>query len=114
MGQARSAVLDEIARLLGAPPGGEGAPSLEWIEHTLTDGYAHALALEAERDRLQHRIAELAADAATDVGARDRELSTLSTRLRASDGELSRLRGILALLRVRAATMRRASAAPAA
>jgi hypothetical protein len=42
---------DEIRDLLDAPPTGEAAPSLDHIEHTLTTGYATALALEAERSR---------------------------------------------------------------
>lgn len=39
-------LLDEIRLLLVATP----AP--DRVEHTLTDGYARALALEAERSRL--------------------------------------------------------------
>lgn len=113
MAEAPTALLDEIGRLLESPPEGAHAPSLARIEHTLTDGYAHALALEAERARLQNRIGELAADTAPHNGQRDRELSALAERLRSSDGELSRLRGILALLRVRAANMRSATAATA-
>lgn len=113
MGQGRTILLEEIGRLLNSPRDGEDAPSLERLEHTLTDGYAHALALEAERARLQQRIGELAGDVEPDTRRRDHELSTLAERLRTSEGELSRLRGTLALLRVRAASTR-AAAAPSA
>src|SRR6266566_2933687 len=52
---------DEIRSLLDAPPQGDEAPTIDAIEHTLTAGYARALALEAERWRLERRIAEVAA-----------------------------------------------------
>ena len=45
-------IQEEIRTLLDAPPTGDDAPSLDAIEHTLTAGYARALALEAERWRL--------------------------------------------------------------
>ena len=47
----------------GSPEGGVGAPSLDAIESTLTDGYAEALALEAERTRIERRLGEVARDA---------------------------------------------------
>ena len=53
---------DEIRSLLDAPPDGEDAPTIDAIEHTLTAGYARALALEAERWRLERRIAQVAAE----------------------------------------------------
>ena len=48
--------LDEIAELLDLPENGAGAPSLDTIESTLTDGYAAKLALEAERWRIERRL----------------------------------------------------------
>ena len=45
-------LLDRISALLGDSTG-----DLDTIEHTLTDGYARALALEAERWRLERRVA---------------------------------------------------------
>ena len=54
---------DEIAELLRMPENGAGAPSLDAIESTLTDGYAAALALEAERARIERRLGEVARDA---------------------------------------------------
>jgi len=44
---------DEIADLLRMPEGGVGAPSLDAIESTLTDGYAEVLTIEAERSRIE-------------------------------------------------------------
>jgi hypothetical protein len=90
---------DEIAKLLRMPENGAGAPSLDAIESTLTDGYAEALALEAERSRIERRLGEVAryADDAADV----REFAQLSNRLETADGELARLRSLLRNLQAR-------------
>jgi hypothetical protein len=98
---------DEIRSLLDAPPRGEDAPTLDAIEHTLTAGYAKALALEAERWRLERKIAGVAAK----LGGQSREvehseLATLGQRLSAADGDLSNLRGLLSSLRHRADEVR--------
>jgi hypothetical protein len=87
---------DEIAELLRMPENGTGAPSLDAIEATLTDGYAEALTLEAERSRLERRLGEVARDAG-EVSAHSTaaELAELSVRLEAADGELARLRSLL-------------------
>jgi chromosome segregation ATPase len=104
-------VLDRRLRaLLDAPLYGEGAPTLEHLEVTLTDGYACALALEAERTRLTRRIGELAADAGANAEAKSHELSRLSQRLAKAEGELARLRGTLRDLRHRATALRSAAA----
>ena len=42
-----SMIHEDIRNLLEAPPTGDRAPTLDHIEHTLTSGYARALALEA-------------------------------------------------------------------
>ena len=60
---------DEIADLLRMPENGVGAPSLDAIESTLTDGYAEALALEAERSRIERRLGEVARGRRRGVGA---------------------------------------------
>ena len=53
--EAIPALLEQIDELL-AEPAPEGEPaSLDVLERTLTDGYAYALALEAERWRLEQR-----------------------------------------------------------
>jgi len=84
-------VLKRIEDLLEAPTSGAAAPSLASLEHTLTEGYAEALALEAERLR------------ATD------ELVTLATRVTRADVELGKLRAMLDRLQARTRALRRAS-----
>jgi uncharacterized protein YicC (UPF0701 family) len=98
---------DEIAELLGLPEHGAGAPSLDAIESTLTDGYAAALALEAERTRLERRLGEVVRDAG-EVSAHTvaAELAVLSERLDTTDGELTRLRSLLRKLHARARALR--------
>jgi hypothetical protein len=100
---------DEIAELLRMPENGAGAPTLDTIETTLTDGYAEALALEAERWRIERRLGEVARDAA-DVSAHSvtAELAELSGRLETADGELTRLRSLLRNLQARRSQLRRA------
>lgn len=66
------------------------------VEHTLTDGYAGALRLEGERERMRKRIRELAADAESAEHAR--ELQTLMGRLHRTEEELTRLRDLLRVL----------------
>jgi len=46
---------DRIAELLSLPEDGPDAPTIEAIETTLTDGYAAALAIDAERLRMSSR-----------------------------------------------------------
>ena len=101
--------LDEISELIEQPVPRERQPHLDRLERVLTDGYAHALALEAERWRLERRIGELAA--ALDEGDLSRqtaELSMLATRLTAVQGELDRLRHTLATLRAHRAELQAA------
>jgi hypothetical protein len=105
---------DEIRSLLDAPPQGEDAPTIDAIEHTLTAGYAQALALEAERWRLERTIAEVAAK----LGGKPQhdehsELTQLGQRLSAADGDLSNLRLLLSSLRSRADEVRQPSGQPA-
>ncbi|HEY2741792.1 MAG TPA: hypothetical protein VGI69_06390 [Gaiellaceae bacterium] len=90
---------DEIAELLRMPEDGAGAPSVEIIESTLTDGYAEALALEAERTRIERRLGEVARDAGGEENLR--EFARLSESLETADGELERLRSLLRNLQAR-------------
>ena len=100
---------DEIRSLIEAPPTGEHAPSLDDLEHTLTAGYASALALEAERWRLERKIAEVVAKLVDDRSdPRAEELASLGQRLSDAHGDLSRLRELLASLRTRADAVRAA------
>jgi hypothetical protein len=84
---------------------------LDRLEHTLTSGYAAALALEAERWRIERRIAEAAAlvRGRTD-GDRAEEIALLARSLTLADADLDRLRGLLATLRKRAVAARVAAA----
>ncbi|TML04485.1 MAG: hypothetical protein E6G36_05930 [Actinobacteria bacterium] len=100
---------DDIRSLLEAPPTGEEAPTLDHIEDTLTAGYARALAIEAERWRLERKIADVAAKLGDEVTEEDAtELAKLGQRLSDADGDLTRLRALLASLRVRADQVRAA------
>src|SRR5215210_7827182 len=74
-------VVDSIRALLDS---GEDV-DLVALERTLTDGYAHALSLEAERWRIEKRIGEVAAMLnGTDEAPKTRELASLARRLEAS------------------------------
>jgi plasmid stabilization system protein ParE len=103
-----STLFDDIRQLLDAPDQGDGAPSLARVEETLTTGYAHALALDAERWRLERRLDEVVAHAAQGGDQAAAELVTLTTQLSSADGELEDLRAMLRPLRLRAAQLRRA------
>jgi hypothetical protein len=82
------------------------APSLASVEHTLTEGYARALALEAERLRIEKRVVEVVKNATADQAA---ELKQLGTRLTSADGEIEHLRSLLGTLADRARKLRAAS-----
>jgi hypothetical protein len=98
---------EEIVDLLRMPEDGAGAPTLDAIESTLTDGYAEALALEAERSRIERRLGEVVRDAGEvapqNVAA---ELAELSERLDTADGELAGLRSLLGNLQARRRAVR--------
>ncbi len=81
---------------------------LATIEHTLTDGYAHALALEGERLRLERQLSE--AVNRLDEDGRRGTLTSLAARIEANDLDLVRLRAALDALRRRADRVRRAAA----
>jgi len=91
-------MVQQIEDLLSAP-----APTLALVEDTLTEGYAKALTLEAERLRLERRLGEVART--TDGDHKD-ELRRLGTRLRCADGEIEHLRSLLGTLKDRARLLR--------
>jgi hypothetical protein len=101
------AVIARVQGLLGLP-----ANDRTLIEDALTEGYAQALALEAERRRLERRIAELAGGLSGD-GDRDQvsELAKLAGRRTRADGDLTRLRDMLRALREHLAAAHAASSA---
>ena len=94
-------MMQQIEELLGAD-----APTLARLEETLTEGYAQALALEAERWRLERRLGEMAREGGPDVGE---ELQSLGKRLTSADSALAELRTLLGSLHARARNARAAS-----
>jgi hypothetical protein len=100
-------IFAEIRSLLDG--NGGGRERLEQIEHTLTAGYATALALEAERWRIEQRIAEVARMlAGPSAKLETKELAGLARRLADADEDLTELRGLLSTLRTRANDLRAA------
>jgi ABC-type phosphate transport system auxiliary subunit len=92
-------LVDQIDELLAEPVCTEPA-TLARLERTLTDGYAHALSLEAEQLRLQRRMAELAGE--LNDGNQEQkaeELVRVSRRMSRANTELERLRATLTQLR---------------
>jgi predicted nucleic acid-binding Zn-ribbon protein len=97
-----SELLEKIKALMSAP-----ARDLETIERTLTDGYAQALSLEAEKWRLEKRINEVAQSLERgDTAQKARELAVLANRVEGNVGDLVALRSVLAELRRHADAVR--------
>ena len=101
-------LLDRIQSLIAAPAPASGGPTLDRIEEVLTEGYAQALALEAEHWRLERRLGEAAAGLADGHEVATDELASIARRMSAADGELVLLRSALASLRERASQARAA------
>jgi hypothetical protein len=81
-------------------------------EDRLMDGYAQALALEAERTRLERRFGVLAKALAEDHDARRvPELRSLKQRIASTDAELAHLRRVLSDVRQRLVAASAAAAA---
>jgi hypothetical protein len=97
-------LFERIRALLDEP---QSDSRLDESEHTLTDGYARALVLEAERTRLEREIADLARG--IDDPVRIGELRDLSEQRARVDGDLARLRALLELLRRRLSERRAAA-----
>ena len=88
-------LMNQIQAMIDKP-----SRNLDEIERTLTDGYAHALSLEAEKWRLDKRIAEVAQGIQRgDTAKKARELAELSKERDGHDGDLLALRGLLGELR---------------
>jgi hypothetical protein len=100
--RADDTMLRQIEELLNAE-----APPLARMEETLTEGYAQALALEAERWRLERRIGEVAREGGTDIVE---EIRSLGAKLTKADGKLAELRSLLGSLHERARLARAAAA----
>jgi hypothetical protein len=98
---------EDIRALLDEPADEEAPRYRARLEHTLTDGYARALALEAESQRLKRRVAVLAGDLnGKSPAPKAEELGEAARRLGDVDAELTKLRGVLGELRVRASDVR--------
>jgi predicted nucleic acid-binding Zn-ribbon protein len=105
-----STLIARIDSLLESPREGDCPDVRAHMEITLTDGYAAALALEAEHWRLQRRIGAIAAELADGrKKARTKELAALARRLAAAEEELESLRDTLVSLRDRIALAARAA-----
>jgi len=106
--EAIPALLDEIDELLAEPTPSEKPATLARLERTLTDGYAHALSLEAELLRLQRRMTELAGELHDgNQEQKTEELVQVSRRMAGARTELETLRATLIQLRTRVRTARR-------
>ena len=101
------ALLERIDELLASQSREEEPATLARLERTLTDGYAHALSLEAERLRLERRMSELAG--ALHEGNKEQkaeELVQVSRRITSAHADIERLRCSLSELRARATAAR--------
>jgi hypothetical protein len=95
-------VIDDILELLAAPRSAASKSFLARVDATLTDGYAHALQLEAERRRIERRIAEVVAGMGDVTAHRHQpELVELSEKLMSANANITSLRTLLTSLRDR-------------
>ena len=105
--EAIPALLEQIDELLAEPAQAEEPATLARLERTLTDGYAYALALEAEHYRLERRMSELAGELSDgNQELKTKELAQVSDRLSSNASILSALRGTLTQLRDRTTALR--------
>jgi len=91
-------LFSEIATLLDRP---EREDDPERLERTLTDGYAQALTLEAERTTLERRVLRLSLELNANGEAMLSEVQELARRLHDCDESSERLRGELVRLKRR-------------
>ena len=87
-----SILFDRIQVLLQDEPP-EQEPDADVLEHTLTDGYARALALDGERLRIEAEIHRLAG-----LDEHVGEVRILKARLAFIEEELAQLRDLLGTL----------------
>jgi len=91
-------LMTKIATLLGQEQGDDDP---ERLECTLTEGYAYALTLEAERSSLEQQVLRLTLELDEHGGATLSEVKELSQRLHECDDSWERLRGELVRLKAR-------------
>jgi hypothetical protein len=103
-------VIDDIRELLAAPKTAAAQPFLDRLDTTLTDGYAHALQLEAERWRIERRIADVVAALPAGCDRKhEPELMSLAERLTSANENIAALRALLRSLRDRRSELRAAA-----
>jgi predicted nucleic acid-binding Zn-ribbon protein len=101
--KAMVSLLGRIDAVLRAP----GTDSdVDELERLLTDGYAEALAIEAETLRLDKRLASAARELGDGSADKAHELTTLAHELDERNGELAALRHLLAELRTHTESLR--------
>jgi hypothetical protein len=102
-------VTDDIRALLSDPYPAASKEFRERVDTVLTDGYARALQLEAERWRIERRISEALTTLPENTDLEnDSELVVLAKRLRCVNGCLATLRPLLKALREKRAEIRAA------
>ena len=103
-------LIDDIRDLLTAPSPAVAQPFLDRVDMTLTDGYAHALQLEAERWRIERRIAEVVAALPAEADEEhEPELVALAERLTSANEDIDALRALLTSLHERRSALRDAA-----
>ena len=101
----RTSLIKDIRTLLAL----EAARTpIERVEDTLTAGYAHALALEAQQLRLERKLWRLARELGDEPDVVAHEAVELSDLLAKVERELANLRTLLVKLRDRARELRAA------
>jgi uncharacterized membrane protein YccC len=97
-----SELLAQIRSLLDVPADAEPATRAV-IDEALTDGYAYALTLEADRLRLERRLRETIRTGPDGGPFWAADLGELTRQLDNADQNLAHLRGLLAKLRAQSA-----------
>jgi hypothetical protein len=100
-----TSLVKDIHTLLALEP---ARTSLACVEDTLTAGYAHALALEAQQLRLERQLFRLARELGDDRDVVADEAADLTQVLTDVEIELKSLRRLLVTLRDRARELRAA------
>ena len=101
----RTHLIEDINSLLAREP---ASTTLATVEDTLTTGYAHALALEAQQLRLERGLWRLACELDADAPSQAAEARELAGLLAGVESELRQLRLLLMTLRDRARELRAA------
>jgi hypothetical protein len=98
-------LLDRIRALADEPSGASRDRLLAEMEHTLTDGYAHTLHLEAESLRIERQIGE-AVTGGLGQASSGGDMGELAGRRRSIERDVRSLRSLLERLKLRAERLR--------